>query len=178
MCPRHRRASLKVRGALKYHMTAAPQSNRSIKSGSPREETRNEGSPVQTAREAAFFVNDKPVKIEDPRPTIRAVCKAAGYDAATCKVYRLSQQDDPAGREIKDVDERLHASADKPIYLRCEKKEQRSPIAGVAPGTAGGLVGDVNRPLSIDDLDTHANRPRDYARDVDGDPPGGPPRPM
>lgn len=159
-------------------MTApGPQSNRSIESTSNPQTEGERRSPIASAREAAFFVNDKPVKIDDPRPTVRAVCKAAGYDPETYRVYRLSQQDDPAGREIEDLDERLKATADKPIYLRCEKKDQRAPIAGVAPGTAGGAVGDINRPLNINDLDTAPSRPRDYARDVDGDAPGGPPRP-
>jgi hypothetical protein len=160
-------------------MTAAgPQSNRSIESTMKQESDERPRSIVAESREAAFFVNDKPVKIDQPRPTVRAVCQAAGYDPERCKVYRLSQQDDPSGREIEDLDERLHATAEKPIYLRCEKKDQRSPIASVAPGTAGGAVGDVNRPLNIGDLDTSPSRPRDYARDVDGDAPGGPPRPM
>lgn len=157
--------------------TTGPQSNRSIESTTNADLKREGSSIVAKSKEAAFFVNDKPVKIDEERPTVRAVCEAAGYDPAKFRVYRLSQQDDPAGREIKNLDERLHATADKPIYLRCEKKEQRAPIAGVAPGTTGGLVGDTNRPLNINDLDTSPSRPRDYARDVDGDAPGGPPRP-
>ena len=159
-------------------MTAPSRpSNRSIESTSNTEGKREQSSPVASARDAAFFVNDKPVVIGDPRPTVRAVCHAARYDPDACRVYRLSQQGDPSGQEIKDLDKRLHATAQKPIYLRCEKKEQHSPIASVAPGTAGGAVGDVSRPLSISDLDTSPSRPRDYARDVDGDAPGGPRRP-
>lgn len=157
--------------------TPSPKSNRSIESTADADRDRGNPSRVSTSREAAFFVNDKPVMISEERPTVRAICKAAGYDVAECRVYRLSQQDDPSGREMKNLDERLSATSDKPIYLRCEKKDQRSPIAGTAPGAVGGLVGDANRPLQMGDLETSPSRPRDYARDVDGDAPGGPPRP-
>ncbi len=157
--------------------TPIPQSNRSIESPTNADMDRRTSSILSTSRAAAFFVNDKPVKIREERPTVRAICEAAGYKASGYRVFRLSQQDDPSGREIKNLDERLSATLEKPMYLRCEKKDERAPIAGVAPGTVGGEVGDINRPLNIDDLHTSPSRPRDYARDVGRDAPGGPPRP-